>query len=333
MSMSIGIDVGGTKIAGGLVDEDGRIAASTRRPTPFSDVEAAVEVICDIVADLVASAEREALGRPSTVGIGVAGFVDRARRRVMFNANLGWPEVALADLVEKRSGLAVIVENDANVAGWGEYRFGSGAARAREVEAADAVDPANMVCVTVGTGIGGGIVMGGRLHRGAFGAAAEVGHLQLVPDGLLCGCGRCGCWEQYGSGNALVRTARELAASRRGEASAMLALGDGTPEGVEGAHVTTAAQQGDPVAVAAFARTGTWVGRGLAQLAAILDPAVFVIGGGVADAGELLLKPARAAFAEDLVAVEHRPLAAIVPAQLGNDAGIVGAADLARDSI
>jgi glucokinase len=160
--------------------------------------------------------------------------------------------------------------------------------------------------------------------------AAEFGHIVKVPDGRLCGCGKRGCWEQYASGNALLREARELAAERRTEAEVLLSLGDGTPEGVKGKHVTEAARAGDPVALEAFETVGRWLGTGLADVASLLDPAMFVIGGGVSEAGDLLLAPTRAAFENSLVARQHRPLAAVVPAQLGNDAGLVGAADLAR---
>jgi glucokinase len=160
--------------------------------------------------------------------------------------------------------------------------------------------------------------------------AAEIGHLVVVPEGRLCGCDRRGCWEQYASGNALLREARELAAERRTQAHDLLSRGDGTPEGVTGPDVTAAARAGDPVALEAFRRTGTWLGQGLADLAAILDPEVVVIGGGVSEAGELLLGPAREAFHGGLVARQHRPAPAVIPATLGNDAGVIGAADLAR---
>jgi glucokinase len=161
--------------------------------------------------------------------------------------------------------------------------------------------------------------------------AAEVGHMTQVPDGRVCGCGRRGCWEQYASGNALLRAARELAAERRGEAGVLLSLGDGTPEGVVGRHVTQAARQDDPVALEAFARVGAALGTGIADLVALLDPEIVLLGGGVSEAGDLLLAPTRSAFEAALVARAHRPLARILPASLGNDAGLVGVADLARD--
>jgi glucokinase len=186
--------------------------------------------------------------------------------------------------------------------------------------------------VTVGTGIGGGIVVDGHVMRGAHGVAAEIGHLNAVPDGRPCGCGRKGCWEQYASGNALVREARALAAERRPEAGTLLSLGDGTPEGVEGSHITRAASLGDPVAITAFGVVGTWLGRGLADLTAIVDPDAFVIGGGVSEAGDLLLASAQRTLSEKVFGGTNRPLPELLIARLGNDAGIVGAADLVRFS-
>ncbi len=187
-----------------------------------------------------------------------------------------------------------------------------------------------LTLVTVGTGIGGGIVVNGALFRGAHGVAGEIGHINAVPDGRPCGCGRNGCLEQYASGNALVREARLLAAERRSEAGMLLALGDGTPEGVQGLHVTQAAREGDPVAMEAFAIVGTWLGRGLADLSAVLDPELFVIGGGVSDAGDLLLASARQTLADKLIGQQNRPAPIVKVAELTNNAGLVGAADLAR---
>lgn len=312
MGLTIGIDLGGTKIAGGVVDEQGTILAEGRRPTPVRDAAATEAAIAELVLELVQQHAVEA------VGIGAAGFIDRDRSRVMFAPNLGWVDEPLRSEVERLTGLPAVVENDANAAAWGEYRFGAG----------QGVD--SMVLVTVGTGIGGGIIADGRIMRGAFGAGAEIGHLQVVPDGLDCGCGLAGCWEQYGSGSALVRGARQLASRRRREAGLMLELGDGTPEGIQGAHVTEAAKAGDPVAIAAFDQLGDWLGRGLADMAAVLDPARFVLGGGVSEAGDILLVPTRASFLERLTGRQHRPTAEVTLATVGNSAGIIGAADLAR---
>lgn len=313
-SYTAGVDIGGTKIAVGIVSPDGTLIDQNRKSTPVRDPDAVLEVIVELL-DEFSQYEIEA------VGIGVAGLIDSSRSRVIFAPNLGWVEEPLRQQVERAVGLPTVIENDANAAAWGEYRFGAG----RDAEKGD------LVMVTVGTGIGGGIVLGGVLQRGANGVGAEFGHLRLVPDGRLCGCGRHGCWEQYASGNALVRTARGLASERRPEAGVLLGLGDGTPEGVQGTHVTEAAQRGDEVAIEAFEVVGAWLARGMVEVATLLDPAAFVIGGGVVEAGDLLLGPAKREYAAQLVARAQRPMTDIVPALLGNLAGIVGAADLARD--
>jgi glucokinase len=312
MSLTIGVDVGGTNVAAGVVDDKGAILVQERVDTPAHDAAAVEDAIVDAVARLRADHEVEA------VGIGVAGFVDRDRARIYFAPNLRWQDVALRDDLMPRLDLPVVVENDANAAAWGEYRFGAGQ------------QEDFLVCVTVGTGIGGGGIVNGDLFRGGFGIAGEIGHIQMVENGRHCGCGQRGCWEQYASGNALVRDARERAAESRADADILLSFGDGTPEGIFGEHVTEAARLGDPVAIAAFNSLGDWLGQGLADLAAVLDPESFIVGGGVSQAGDLFLKPMVAAFEQRLTGRGHRPVATVQSAALGNDAGLVGAADLAR---
>jgi glucokinase len=230
----------------------------------------------------------------------------------------GWNGVNLDDELTRLIGKSVVIENDANAAAWGEAKFGAG------------VGVKNILMLTVGTGIGGGIVAGGVLHRGAFGIAAEVGHMRVVPDGLLCGCGARGCFEQYGSGSALVRHARELIAEDTASARELLSRGDGTIEGLSGNSITEAARAGDTVALTAFARTGDWLGAGIASLSVVLDPECVIIGGGVVDAGEILLKPIREAVARYMPFAGKHPYPTIVAATLGNEAGLVGVADLAR---
>ncbi|MDX6199249.1 MAG: glucokinase [Actinomycetota bacterium] len=312
MSFTIGVDVGGTKVAAGVVDDEGKVLVSTRRPTPSESPKHVEETIEAVVTELRREYDVEA------VGIGAAGFVDAARSTVLFAPNLVWRGEPLRDDVARRVGLPVVVENDANAAAWAEFRFGAGR------------DARDLVCVTVGTGIGGGIVLDGALYRGRFGIGAEFGHMRVVPNGRRCGCGQSGCWEQYCSGRALLREAREIADVWPDYGARLLALGGGEPEGIESFEVTQAAREGDPAAVACFEEMGMWLGQGLADLAAVLDPALFVVGGGVADAGELLLAPARRVFAEQLTGGTHRPIAEIRVAELGNEAGMVGAADLAR---
>ncbi len=314
--VSIGVDIGGTKIAAGVVDAEGRILRTARRPSPRHDPAAVLAEVAEVVNELRSGVDGTIVG----VGVGVAGGVDRSRSAVYFAPNLAWGQVPVRTVIEAATDLPVVVENDGVTAAWAEMKFGAG------------IGLQHVVMVTVGTGIGGGIVVDGRVMRGAHGIAAEIGHFSAVPDGRPCGCGRQGCWEQYASGNALVREARRLAAERRPEAGTLLALGDGTPEGVEGGHVTAAAHAGDPVAIDAFGIVGTWLGRGLADLTAIVDPEAFIIGGGVSEAGDLLLSAAQRTLTEKVDTGTKRPIPRILLAQLGNDAGIVGAADLVRYS-
>ena len=214
--------------------------------------------------------------------------------------------------------LPVVVENDANAAAWGEAKFGAGAGRP------------NVVLYTVGTGIGGGIVLGGELYRGHFGIGGEFGHYRVVPDGRLCGCGLHGCMEQYASGSALTRFVQARAAEDPQSAQVLLSLGDGTPDGIVGAHITEAARKGDPAALAGFAEIAGWLGQSMADLASILDPEVFVVAGGVSDAGEILTGPTRDRYRASLAGGANRPFAEVVTATLGPEAGLIGAADLAR---
>ncbi|GAA2391335.1 glucokinase [Catellatospora methionotrophica] len=313
MALTIGVDIGGTKVLGGVVDPDGTVVATCRRDTPAGDVAATRDVIIDVVKDLSAEHEVDA------VGIGAAGWIDATRSTVLFAPNLAWRDEPLRDYVAKAVNLPVVVENDANVAAWAEFRYGA---------AADAED--SMVMFTVGTGIGGGIVLGGALVRGAHGIAAEIGHMLAVPDGHLCGCGRHGCIEQYASGNALVRFARAGAQAEPERAALLLGKADGRVDHITGPIVTAAAQAGDEVAIDAFTQIGYWLGQGLADLVQILDPQVLVVGGGVIDAGDLLMTPARQSYLDSLAQRGRLPVAELRAAKMGNVAGLVGAADLAR---
>ncbi|KDN86383.1 ROK family glucokinase [Kitasatospora cheerisanensis] len=312
MALTIGVDVGGTKIAAGVVDESGEILAKTRVPTP-ADPQWAVDAIAQGVREL-----KEQYSDVAAVGVGAPGFVSRDRSTVLMAPNIAWENEPLKQRVEELTGLPTVVENDANCAAWAEFRFGAAA----EYE--------DMVLITVGTGIGGGIVLDGRLHRGRFGVAGEIGHLNMVPDGLLCGCGGHGCWEQYGSGRSLRRYGREKAAADPIAGKRMLELNDGVAETIRGIHITQAAEEGDPLALSCYAEIADWLGRGMADLAALFDPAVFVLGGGVSDSGRLLLDPVTAAFGKYLTGGPARPRANVVLASMGSAAGIAGAADLAR---
>jgi glucokinase len=312
-SLTIGVDIGGTKVLGGVVDVHGTVLAQSRRDTAARDAPKTLELIVEVVQELARDHDIAA------VGVGAAGWIDKARSRVLFAPNLAWRNEPLRDLVADRVGLPVIVENDANVAAWAEFRYG--AAQAAEE---------SMALFTVGTGIGGGLVLGGQIIRGANGIAAEMGHVRVVPGGLPCGCGRLGCLEQYASGKALVRYAREWAGADPSSAEVLLDMAGGSLESLTGPLVTRAAQAGDVASCAAFAEVGRWLGSGLADIVQVVDPEVIVVGGGVIEAGELLMGPTRDAFMEQLAARGRLPVAPVVPAEMGNTAGVVGAADLAR---
>lgn len=312
MPLAIGVDIGGTKIAAGVVDDDGKVVDSTRRSTPGHDVKMTESVIAEVVAEL---SQRHEV---SAVGIGAAGWIAADRATVLFSPHLAWRNEPLRDALVEAVGVPVVVENDANAAAWAEHRFGA----ARGAEFA--------VMITLGTGIGGGLVIDGTLFRGANGIGCEYGHMTVVPDGRRCACGNRGCWEMYASGTALARDARELADIAPVGAARLMELAHHDPDMLSGPLVTRAARDGDPASVEIYTTMGRWLGKGIANLAAVLDPEVFVIGGGVSEAGDLLLAPARQAFAESLTGRGFRPLADIRLAELGPDAGLVGAADLAR---
>lgn len=311
VSMTIGLDIGGTKISGGVIDQCGAILAKGRRDTPALDPAAIIHEAASLTRELSLEHKIDA------VGVACAAFIDRAGSTVYFSPNLAWRDEPLQQRLEAAIGLPVTIENDANAAAWGEFRFG----------AAD--EAANMVMVTVGTGIGGGIVIDGVLMHGAFGVAAELGHMRVVPGGVRCGCGNRGCWEMYASGTALVREARDLVISGSPLAARLVELCEGDPAALSGPDVTRAAVEGDPAAVELLADLGVWIGEGVASVAAILDPELVVLGGGVSEAGALLIDPALAAFRRQLTGRGHRPEARFALAKLGNDAGMIGAADLA----
>lgn len=311
---TIGIDIGGTKVVAGVVNGEGRIVEQLRTETPHKSKSP--KVVEDVIVELVLElADRHDV---HAVGIGAAGWVDADRSRVLFAPHLNWRDEPLREALSDRLKFPVVVENDANAAAWAEWRFGAG--RGEDL----------LVMITLGTGIGGAVVRHGYVDRGRYGLAGEFGHMQVVPGGHRCPCGNRGCWEQYSSGNALVREARELAVAESPVAQPLLARAGGEVAAITGPLVTEAAQAGDPMATELLHDIGTWLGVGLANLAAALDPGRFVVGGGVSAAGDLLLAPAQDAFRRTLTGRGFRPEAQIVPAALGNEAGLIGAADLAR---
>ena len=314
---ALGIDIGGTKVAGGVVAPDGTILSTARRATPGSSVSDTEDAIAAVVEELAAGHDGELVG----VGIGAAGWFDRTGDKVLFSPHLAWRNSTLRKDLIARLQRPLWVGNDANAAAWAEYRYG----------AARGADLALMI--TLGTGIGGGIVVDGRLQRGSHGVAGEWGHKRVVPDGLLCACGNRGCWEQYASGRALGRTAREVASTSPAAAARLLERVDGDAERLTGEHVARAAADGDPVALGLVTDVGVWLGQGIADLAAVLDPEVVVIGGGVSVLGDMLLAPARDRLDQVLPGRGFRPGPRIVAAELGAEAGIVGAADLVRRAV
>lgn len=309
---ALGIDVGGTKINAFRVARDGEILARDQVPTPADDEEATI-------AEMIVTARRLMTADVLAVGVGAAGMVDAERGILRFAPNLAWRDLAIAERMRTALGVPCQLDNDANVAAFGEYRFGAGRGYR------------HMLLVTVGTGIGGGIVTDGRLFRGAYGFASEIGHIIVEPDGPACGCGNRGCWEQVAAGRAIDRAGRD-AADEHPE-SLLAELAGGEPSAVDGALVTEAAQRGDEVARGALAKVGRRLGQGIAGLVNVLDPQIVVVGGGAILAGELLLEPARTAFVDAVEAPEFRPRVPIVAAELGNDAGAVGAAALALEEL
>jgi glucokinase len=306
---AIGVDVGGTKIAGGVVAADGRVLDRSRVPTPPDDESATVAALFAAVDGLLARHPRV-----EAIGVGAAGLVEWPGGRACWAPHNSYRGLELRRLLHERTGLPTTIDNDANAAAWAESRFGAGAGAG------------DLVLLTVGTGIGGGLVLDGRIYHGVRGFAGELGHLIVAPDGDRCACGNRGCLEAMASGSTLGRLGREAAAADPGGRLATLA---GGPDRVTGEVVFAAAGEGDKVALALFERAGHWLGVGLASLVTVFDPDLVVVGGGVAATGELLLAPARASFERYVHGRAHRQLPPVVQARLGDDAGLVGAATLA----
>jgi glucokinase len=305
---AVGVDVGGTKIAAGLVSPEGELLSEVRYPT--ANVR---EQLLSTIAEVIMEVKRgyEVGG----VCLAVPGFILARENKVLSAANLEAIEgIPLKDEMGDRTGLPVTVENDANAAAWGEFRFGVG----KDVD--------DLIFVTLGTGVGGGIISHGVLLRGARGMGGELGHITVQPAGPRCGCGNRGCLEALASGTAIERRAREVADERPHSALRRLA----TERAPLGGDVLDLARKGDEAAIEVLRETGTWLGIGLATYINIFDPEVIAIGGGVSQAGDLVSEPAR----RELQLRSHSPsrdLVEIRAATLGSEAGMVGAAALARD--
>jgi glucokinase len=314
---AVGVDVGGTKVLALAVDSGATVLAERRVETP-ADGEELLEAVAGVVVELWEAASGSAGG---AVGVGMPGLVDPTGV-LRFAPNL--PGVVGLDVVgglQRRLAAArpggsgaVVVDNDATCAGAAEHLAGA----ARGVSDA--------ILVTLGTGIGGAIVSGGSLLRGANHFAGEIGHMVIDPSGPACACGGRGCWEVFASGSALGRLARE--AAEAGRAEDVLARA-GSAAAVRGEHVVESALAGDEQAASIFELFGYWVALGLSNLANLLDPAVVVLGGGVVRAGDVLLEPIRRAFNATVEGAAHRPEVRIVAAERGADAGAIGAALLA----
>lgn len=308
---AIGIDIGGTKIAGALVDAEGQIVLEERVPSPAGDPEAMVDAVVGLIERL--SAKHEVIG----AGVAAAGFIDADQSTIIYAPNISWRNEPFKAKLEAKLSIPVIIENDANAAGWAEYKYGAGRGYK------------HMIMLTIGTGVGGAVITDSRMLRGGFGIAGELGHIRVVPDGLLCGCGQHGCLESYASGSALLRAAKELAASGDPEGARLREI-EAEAGKLTGLEVYQAILEGDAGALRILGELGSWLGQAIGSLVAVLDPEVVVIGGGVSAAGDLLLNPIREAYLAHLPARGYRPELKITAAEFVNDAGVVGAADLVR---
>lgn len=306
---AVGVDVGGTKINAVRIGPDGAVLARDTRPTPSDDIAATLTAMRE-AAEAVRTPEVVA------VGVGAAGLVDARTGTLRFAPNIAWRDAPLVEVMGAL-GLPVKVDNDCTAAAYGEWRLG--AARGHD----------DVLYVGVGTGIGGGLILEGRPYRGANGFSAEIGHIVVEPGGPLCGCGNQGCWETVASGSTITREGRRAATRHAHSLLAEMAGGD--PDRVDGAMVAEAARQGDPAARGILAEVGHRLGEGIAGLVNVVDPELVVVGGGAADAGDLLLAPARAGFRASVEGRGHRPEVPIVPAMLGADGAAIGAAIMALD--
>lgn len=305
---AIGVDVGGTKIAAAVVSPEGEILNETRYPTQAVPPNRLLETIASAITEVKDGYE------VGGVCVAAPGLILAAENKVVFAPNLHEIEnIPLREVLGERTGMSITVENDANAAAWGEFRFGAG----KDVE--------HMVFITLGTGVGGGVITHGVLLRGAQGAGGELGHVTLDPDGTVCGCGNYGCLEALASGTAITRRAREVANERPGSALGRLAI----ERQILGEDVTRLAEEGDEAAVDVLHETGRWLGIGLAGFVNVFNPEVIAIGGGASRAGEFVLAAAREQV-HLRARSPSRDLVETKQASLGPASGVLGAAALAR---
>jgi len=312
-ALTIGIDIGGTKVLGGVVDSTGKIIDSARRPTPLAGGKELVATIIDLVKEF--QGKHEIAG----IGISVAALISKDQGTIVGAPNIAnLSQLNFVSEIKKVFNLPVIAENDANAAMWAEFKFGN----------AKGFNP--VIFFIIGTGMGGGLVIDGKLFRGAHGIGAEFGHMIVQPQGIKCGCGTQGCIEQYASGSALMRYAKEGIEADPQKGKRLLELAGGNLSELTGSILTTAAKNGDELAIAAFNKQANWLGSACASYALLLDPQAIVVGGGVVDAGELFLEPVRKAMHSYMPFGKSHPEPKIIAAKFGNDAGLIGAADLVR---
>lgn len=303
---AIGFDIGGTKVAGSVVSSDGEVLNKIVTPTPGVTDELIITLL-DVIQTLRARYPVQA------IGIGAAGIVEWPRGYIRWAPNNTYQQLPLRELVARATALSTIVDNDANAATWAEARLGK-------------IGYSDMAYLTVGTGIGGGVVLDGKLYRGRSGLATEIGHMIVNPNGVLCGCGNRGCLEAMASGTALERIARESVVVTANSDPAPVAENSSSPTG---RAVHSAALAGDPVAKSLFEEIGFWLGVGIASLVNIFDLEAVVVGGGLSETGDLLLDSARLSCERHAFARQYRGIPPIIPSMHGIDAGLVGAAHLA----
>jgi len=308
--LTIGIDIGGTKISAGVVDSSGNLIDSSKCSTPAEGGKDLISSVVNLVKEL--NKKHEIKG----IGISIAALISSDYGTIVGAPNIAnLSKLNFANEIKEEFKLPIIIENDANAAMWAEFKFGN----------AKGLNP--VMFFIIGTGVGGGLVIDGKLFKGANGIGAEFGHMCVVPNGLLCGCGAKGCIEQYASGGALIRYANEALLANPDKSEEVLSFGEGK---LSGTALTKAAKAGNELALAAFSKQADWLGLACASYSLIIDPQAIIIGGGVVDAGELFLAPVRAAMRKYMPFAESHVPPKIIAAKFGNDAGLIGAADLVR---
>ena len=308
--LTIGIDIGGTKISVGVVDSSGNLIDSSRCSTPTEGGKELISSVINLIKEF--NKKYEIKG----IGISIAALISSDYGTIVGAPNIAnLSKLNFVNEIKEEFELPIIIENDANAAMWAEFKFGN----------AKGLNP--VMFFIIGTGVGGGLVIDGKLFKGANGIGAEFGHMCVVPNGLLCGCGSKGCLEQYASGGALIRYANEALLANPDKSEEVLSFGEGK---LSGTALTKAAKAGNELALAAFSKQADWLGLACASYSLIIDPQAIIIGGGVVDAGELFLAPVRAAMRKYMPFAESHVPPKIIAAKFGNDAGLIGAADLVR---